>query len=151
MPPLTGEGLVMVATAVRSGMVEKDRDDEIEGGSSVRGGEDGDRDGGRANSDTGADSHLFINPIYRHVSNFQDRTRDTVKADTSEPVKLDAAAQAHIEKHRKLQDNLTDEMVGLARQLKESSLVMSQSLQNTEKERFPHTVAGHTHVTLIIV
>ncbi|KAK1554568.1 hypothetical protein Q3G72_014116 [Acer saccharum] len=44
----------------------------------------------------------------------QDRTRDTVKADTSEPVKLDAAAQAHIEKHRKLQDNLTDEMVGLA-------------------------------------
>ncbi|KAK4846989.1 hypothetical protein QYF36_024051 [Acer negundo] len=70
---------------------------------------------------------LFISPIYRLVSNFQDRTHDTVKADTSEPVKLDAAAQAHIEKHRKLQDNLTDEMVGLARQLKESSLVMSQS------------------------
>jgi SNARE protein 1 len=28
---------------------------------------------------------------------------------------------------------LTDEMVGLAQQLKESSLLMSQSLQNTEK------------------
>ena len=34
---------------------------------------------------------------------------------------------------RKLQDDLTDEMVGLAQQLKESSLMMSQSLQNTEK------------------
>jgi len=32
-----------------------------------------------------------------------------------------------------LQDNLTDEMVVLAKQLKESSLMMSQSLQNTEK------------------
>ncbi|KAK4837389.1 hypothetical protein QYF36_005061 [Acer negundo] len=68
-----------------------------------------------------------------HFSNIQDRTHDTIEVDKSEPVKLDAAAQAHIEKHRKLQDNLTDEMVGLARQLKESSLVMSQSLQNTEK------------------
>jgi hypothetical protein len=35
--------------------------------------------------------------------------------------------------NRKLQDDLTDEMVGLAQQLKESSLLMSQSLQNTEK------------------
>ncbi|KAF5952591.1 hypothetical protein HYC85_010535 [Camellia sinensis] len=34
---------------------------------------------------------------------------------------------------KKLQDDLTDEMVGLAQQLKESSLMMSQSLQNTEK------------------
>ncbi|KAG6740036.1 hypothetical protein POTOM_057670 [Populus tomentosa] len=75
------------------------------------------------------------------VSNFEDKTRDSIKADASAPVKLDAstpvkldaAAQAHIEKHRKLQDDLTDEMVVLAQQLKESSLVMSQSLQNTEK------------------
>lgn len=36
-------------------------------------------------------------------------------------------------KNRKLQEDLTDEMVGLARQLKESSLVMSRSLENTEK------------------
>ncbi|KAL8167337.1 hypothetical protein V2J09_008836 [Rumex salicifolius] len=32
-----------------------------------------------------------------------------------------------------LQEDLTDEMVGLARQLKESSLMMSRSVQNTEK------------------
>ncbi|KAB5514710.1 hypothetical protein DKX38_028616 [Salix brachista] len=67
------------------------------------------------------------------VSSFEEKTRDSIKADASAPVKLDAAAQAHIEKHRKLQDDLTDEMVGLAQQLKESSLLMSQSLQNTEK------------------
>lgn len=35
--------------------------------------------------------------------------------------------------YRKLQEDLTDEMVVLARQLKESGLVMSQSIQNTEK------------------
>ena len=39
--------------------------------------------------------------------------------------------------NRKLQENLTDEMVGLARQLKERSLVMSQSIKNTE------TVSSH--------
>ncbi|KAK9922315.1 hypothetical protein M0R45_030784 [Rubus argutus] len=66
-------------------------------------------------------------------SNIQDGTRETPSVDSSSPVKLDAAAQAHIEKHRKLQEDLTDEMVGLARQLKESSLMMSHSLQNTEK------------------
>ncbi|PSR94851.1 Vesicle transport protein [Actinidia chinensis var. chinensis] len=66
-------------------------------------------------------------------SNIEDRSRNTVGTDNSAPVKLDAAAQAHIEKHRKLQEDLTDEMVGWARQLKESSLVMSQSIKNTEK------------------
>lgn len=35
--------------------------------------------------------------------------------------------------HRKLQEDLTDEMVVLARQLKESSLMMNQSIKNTEK------------------
>ncbi|XP_022891216.1 uncharacterized protein LOC111406188 isoform X5 [Olea europaea var. sylvestris] len=64
----------------------------------------------------------------------EDRSNDTVKLNNIErSVKLDSAAQAHIEKHRKLQDDLTDEMVGLARQLKESTLMMSQSIQNTEK------------------
>ncbi|XP_047334924.1 vesicle transport protein USE1 [Impatiens glandulifera] len=53
--------------------------------------------------------------------------------DDSGPVKLDDAARSHIEKHRNLQEDLTNEMVGLARQLKESSQVMSQSLKNTEK------------------
>ncbi|KAF5192327.1 Membrane fusion protein use1 [Thalictrum thalictroides] len=58
---------------------------------------------------------------------------DIIEADPSKLVKLDAASQTHIEKHRKLQEDLTDEMVGLARQLKESSLMMNQSLQDTEK------------------
>ncbi|XP_048229985.1 uncharacterized protein LOC8279515 isoform X3 [Ricinus communis] len=71
--------------------------------------------------------------LNRGASNSDDRTRDIIQADTSAPVKLDTAAKAHIEKHRKLQEDLTDEMVGLAQQLKESSLLMSQSLQNTEK------------------
>uniref|UniRef100_J3LR81 Vesicle transport protein USE1 n=1 Tax=Oryza brachyantha TaxID=4533 RepID=J3LR81_ORYBR len=53
--------------------------------------------------------------------------------DIRAPIKLDAEAQAHIEKHRKLQEDLTDEMVELARQLKESSLTMHQSVQQTEK------------------
>lgn len=55
------------------------------------------------------------------------------KRDIGAPIRLDAEAQAHIEKHRKLQEDLTDEMVDLARQLKESSLVMNQSVQETEK------------------
>ena len=38
----------------------------------------------------------------RPASNVEDRTHDTVKADASGPVKLDAAAQAHVEKHRYL-------------------------------------------------
>ncbi|KAF7087822.1 hypothetical protein CFC21_090980 [Triticum aestivum] len=53
--------------------------------------------------------------------------------DTGAPIKLDSEAQAHIEKHRNLQDSLIDEMVDLARQLKESSLVVNQSVQDTVK------------------
>ncbi|CAH2064041.1 unnamed protein product [Thlaspi arvense] len=63
----------------------------------------------------------------------KEQSHDAVDADPSKTIKLDNAAQAHIEKHRKLQDDLTDEMVTLARQLKESSLMISQSVQNTEK------------------
>ncbi|XWS71276.1 hypothetical protein CRYUN_Cryun03dG0124600 [Craigia yunnanensis] len=93
-------------------------------------------------------------PLNRPTSSIKDRTHDTTEADTSAPIKLDAAAEAHIQKHRKLQEDLTDEMVGLARQLKESSLVMSQSLENTEKildstERaVEHSLAstGHANV-----
>ncbi|KAJ1438660.1 Vesicle transport protein, Use1 [Sesbania bispinosa] len=67
------------------------------------------------------------------ASSTEDRTHEPAETDHSSPVKLDAAAHSHIEKHRKLQEDLTDEMVVLAKQLKESSLMMSQSLQNTEK------------------
>eukprot|EP00268_Persea_americana_P049056 TRINITY_DN5223_c0_g1_i1.p1 TRINITY_DN5223_c0_g1~~TRINITY_DN5223_c0_g1_i1.p1 ORF type:complete len:267 (-),score=66.45 TRINITY_DN5223_c0_g1_i1:247-1047(-) len=63
----------------------------------------------------------------------EDRTHEMAKSTPSSPNKLDPSVQAHIEKHRKLQEDLTDEMVGLAKQLKESSLVMNQSLQDTGK------------------
>ncbi|KAG9441942.1 hypothetical protein H6P81_017796 [Aristolochia fimbriata] len=60
-------------------------------------------------------------------------TLEATGTDRSKSVKLDVSTQAHIEKHRNLQEDLTDEMVELARQLKESSIMMSQSVQNTEK------------------
>ncbi|PQP99663.1 uncharacterized protein Pyn_18191 [Prunus yedoensis var. nudiflora] len=90
----------------------------------------------KANSSDTADNQFPLSPGLRRrfvpTSN-EDGTRETPSVDSSAPVKLDAAAQAHIEKHRKLQEDLTDEMVGLARQLKESSLMMSHSLKDTEK------------------
>ncbi|KAI3806054.1 hypothetical protein L1987_21945 [Smallanthus sonchifolius] len=61
------------------------------------------------------------------------RSQDSSESSDSSPVKLDAAAQTHITKHRKLQEDLTDEMVVLARQLKENSLKMNKSIQNTER------------------
>ncbi|KAI0530646.1 hypothetical protein KFK09_000193 [Dendrobium nobile] len=61
-----------------------------------------------------------------------DINHELAARDTGAPVKLDAEAQAHIEKHRKLQNDLTDEMVTLAQQLKESSLMMNKSLNETE-------------------
>ncbi|XP_048229984.1 uncharacterized protein LOC8279515 isoform X2 [Ricinus communis] len=91
----------------------------------------------KESSSADGETHFPSSPGLRRrivgASNSDDRTRDIIQADTSAPVKLDTAAKAHIEKHRKLQEDLTDEMVGLAQQLKESSLLMSQSLQNTEK------------------
>ncbi|KAJ4840069.1 hypothetical protein Tsubulata_011453 [Turnera subulata] len=82
------------------------------------------------------ESHIPSSPGLRRrfvpASNVKEKTHE-IQADASAPVKLDAAAQAHIEKHRKLQEDLTDEMVGLAKQLKESSLLMHRSLQDTEK------------------
>ncbi|XP_041019221.1 uncharacterized protein LOC121261108 [Juglans microcarpa x Juglans regia] len=86
---------------------------------------------------TGAENHVLPTPGLRRRfvpgSNTEDRIHENAEAVSSAPIKLDAAAQAHIEKHRKLQEDLTDEMVGLAKQLKDSSLMMSQSVQNTEK------------------
>ncbi|XP_004507920.1 uncharacterized protein [Cicer arietinum] len=67
------------------------------------------------------------------ASSTEDRAHEPAETDHLSPVKLDAAGHAHIDKHRKLQDDLTDEMVVLAKQLKESSLMMSQSVKNTEK------------------
>ncbi|KAE8677225.1 hypothetical protein F3Y22_tig00111542pilonHSYRG00173 [Hibiscus syriacus] len=87
------------------------------------------------NSDS--ESHMPSSPGLRRrvvtTSSVKERTHVTAEVDTSTPIKLDAAAEAHIQKHRKLQEDLTDEMVELAQQLKERSLMMSQSLENTEK------------------
>ena len=38
--------------------------------------------------------------LTRPASNSEDRIHDTTEVDSSAPVKLDAAALAHIEKHR---------------------------------------------------
>ncbi|CAL5013733.1 unnamed protein product [Urochloa decumbens] len=75
-----------------------------------------------------SESPISLSSGLRRRSAHQERT-----GDIGAPIKLDAEAQAHIEKHRKLQEDLTDEMVELARQLKESSLMMNQSVQETEK------------------
>lgn len=82
---------------------------------------------------TRAENHTLPTPGLRRRFVSEDRSPDSTEPTSSTPVKLDAEAEALIEKHRKLQEDLTDEMVGLARQLKESSLMMSQSVQNTEK------------------
>uniref|UniRef100_A0A1J3DAY6 Vesicle transport protein USE1 n=1 Tax=Noccaea caerulescens TaxID=107243 RepID=A0A1J3DAY6_NOCCA len=77
-----------------------------------------------------------------------------VDADPSKPIKLDAAAQALVEKNRNLQDGLTDEMVTLARQLKERSLLINQSVQNTDKlldsteEAIEQSLAGTGHANV---
>ncbi|KAL7113064.1 hypothetical protein ACP275_04G040000 [Erythranthe tilingii] len=88
----------------------------------------------------------------RFLASSEDGTPNTVEGtDTTKSVKLDSAAQAHIEKHRKLQEDLTDEMVGLARQLKESSLMMNQSIKNTEnildstEKAVEHSLASTGH------
>ncbi|ANM58450.1 Membrane fusion protein Use1 [Arabidopsis thaliana] len=75
-------------------------------------------------------------------------------ADPSKPIKLDTAAQAQVNKQRKLQEDLTDEMVVLARQLKERSQMISQSVQNTEKildsteEAIEQSLASTGHATV---
>ncbi|XP_040383480.1 uncharacterized protein LOC121055323 [Oryza brachyantha] len=50
-----------------------------------------------------------------------------------EPLRSDAPDQPQIEKYKKLQEYLTDENIELARQLKDSNLVMNQAVQATEK------------------
>lgn len=71
----------------------------------------------------------------RHIHNNEKQSKGQVgvTAKAESPIKLDAQSERHIEKHRKLQENLTDEMVGLAHQLKETSLMMNQSLLDTDK------------------
>lgn len=63
----------------------------------------------------------------------KESSHDAKEKDSAMPVKLDASALDHIEKHRKLQEDLTDDLVALARQLKEGSLLINRSVQDTEK------------------
>ncbi|KAI8574447.1 hypothetical protein RHMOL_Rhmol01G0354300 [Rhododendron molle] len=92
---------------------------------------------GESPSKTEGESPILTSPKLRRrfvpQSNVEDRPHNHADTNNPAPVKLDATAQTHIQKHRKLQEDLTDEMVGLAQRLKESSLVMSQSIKNTEK------------------
>ncbi|KAI3749490.1 hypothetical protein L2E82_20103 [Cichorium intybus] len=91
----------------------------------------------KENTSKKEDESISLSPGLRRrlvpSSSGEHKVQDTCESSDSSPVKLDAAAQAHITKHRKLQEDLTDEMVCLARQLKERSLMMNKSIQNTER------------------
>ncbi|XP_078172747.1 uncharacterized protein LOC144566570 isoform X2 [Carex rostrata] len=80
-----------------------------------------------------SNSNVASSSGLRRRTTINQESHESKERETGAPIRLDAEAQAHIEKQRKLQEDLTDEMVGLARQLKESSLVMSQSVQDTGK------------------
>lgn len=54
-------------------------------------------------------------------------------SDQGSTLKVDSATLELIEKHRHLQEDLTDEMVDLARQMKEASLSMNQAVLDSEK------------------
>lgn len=49
------------------------------------------------------------------------------------PVRVDASLQSLVQRHRELQEGLTDELVTLSAQLKEGSLMMDQALHETDK------------------
>ncbi|KAI3838819.1 hypothetical protein MKX03_002595 [Papaver bracteatum] len=81
-------------------------------------------------------------PRLRRRSHYKvkDRLHEIKESDSSAPIKLDAEEHTHLKSignllisYEKLQEDLTDEMVGLAQRLKESSLMMSCSIQDTEK------------------
>ncbi|MCL7042858.1 hypothetical protein MKW94_009700 [Papaver nudicaule] len=86
----------------------------------------------RTEQDTQIPSPRLRRRLSSHAK-VEDRSHEIKETDSAAPIKLDAEGHAHIEKHRKLQEDLTDEMVELAQRLKESSLLMSRSVQDTEK------------------
>lgn len=71
----------------------------------------------------------------RSIANLEiePRSYGRKQRDVGAPIKLDAEAQIRIEKQRELQEDYTAKMVELAHQLKESSLVMNQSVLETQK------------------
>ncbi|KAL5125743.1 hypothetical protein HKD37_02G005901 [Glycine soja] len=66
----------------------------------------------------------------RPASSTEDKAHELAETDHTSPIKLDATAHAHVEKHRKLQEDLTDDMVVLAKQLKEKKAI-EHSLAST--------------------
>lgn len=82
------------------------------------------------------------------------RGEDGNAKQSSEIARVDAATQALVQKHRELQEGLTDEMVVLAAQLKDSSMLMDVSLQDTEhvldstEAALEHSLASTNRVNL---
>jgi SNARE protein 1 len=80
--------------------------------------------------------------------------KDGSAKQSSEIGRVDAATLAVVQKHRELQEGLTDEMVVLAAQLKDSSMLMDVSLQDTEdvlgsaEAALEHTLASTDHVNM---
>jgi len=87
-------------------------------------------------------------------SSIEDKSDDKIGEHSSKHVKLDTAGLSYIDKHRKLQEDLTDEMVSMARQLKENSLMMNRSVKNAEKildsteQAIEHSLASTSHVNV---
>ncbi|CAM6010730.1 unnamed protein product [Sphagnum balticum] len=73
---------------------------------------------------------------------------------SSEIGRVDAATLAAVQKHKELQEGLTDEMVVLAAQLKDSSMLMDVSLRDTDhilgsaETALEHTLASTDHVNM---
>lgn len=72
-------------------------------------------------------------------------------SDQGSALKVNSATLELIEKHRHLQEDLTDEMVDLARQMKEASLSMNQAVHDSEKvldsteQAVEHSLASTNH------
>ncbi|KAK9688999.1 hypothetical protein RND81_09G027100 [Saponaria officinalis] len=100
----------------------------------------------------GSPSGLRKRPV--PASSFEDKSNDKAGEHSSKHVKLDTASYSHIDKHRKLQEDLTDEMVRMAQQLKENSLMMNRSVKNAEKvldsteQAIEHSLATTSHVNV---
>jgi hypothetical protein len=80
--------------------------------------------------------------------------KDGSAKQSSEIGRVDAATLAVVQKHREVQEGLTDEMVVLTAQLKDSSMLMDVSLQDTEdvlgsaEAALEHTLAFTDHVNM---
>lgn len=90
-----------------------------------------------SSSTSGLRRRLLPNSDISSANTKHDTTRNEegqrMKAGSNQALKVDSATLELIEKHRHLQEDLTDEMVDLARQMKEASLSMNQAVRDSEK------------------